>query len=521
LGQDDIGKTWEFPQIGDVSVEVTLEFGQPAEATADALIVPVGSSGDAPAWSPLAQDLDAALSGELKSLAADARFSGKAATTLVVPTLGRIPSRRIIFAGLGPVETLDEATVTRMAGAAVRAARDAGARRVAMTLPDLGTGIDYVTGLEAAAVGVSLALYRFDHYRGEAAPQSANGREVESVQFLVNETLKEDAERALRRAAAVARGVSLARDLGNEPASTLTPQEFANRAEVVAGESGLEIEVLGPPELTAIGAAATLAVGGGSVNSPRLIRLRYRPTGTPAGTQVVGLVGKAITFDTGGYSIKPYEGMLEMKGDMAGGAAVLGAMSALRDLDCATPVEGTICAAENMISGTAFRPGDVIKGMNGVTMEILSTDAEGRLVLADGLVDTARRGATELIDLATLTGAAVVALGDGTTALFATDDELADKLLAAADSSGERMWRMPLIDELEGKIEGDVADIKNTGGRAGCAITAALFLKHFSEGLPWAHLDIAGSSRQEKSNAVGPKGATGVGVRTLLRYLTA
>ncbi len=188
-----------------------------------------------------------------------------------------------------------------------------------------------------------------------------------------------------------------------------------------------------------------------------------------------------------------------MKGDMAGGAAVLGAMSALRDLECPTPVEATICAAENMISGTAFRPGDVIRGMNGVTMEILSTDAEGRLVLADGLVDTARRGATELIDLATLTGAAVVALGDGTTALFATDDTLADGLLTSAERTGERMWRMPLIDELERKIEGDVADIKNTGGRAGGAITAALFLKHFSEGLPWAHLDIAGSVAPGKS----------------------
>ena len=260
-------------------MEVTLEFGQPAEAIADALIVPVGSGGDAPAWSPLAKELDAALSGELSSLAADARFSGKAATTLVVPTLGRIPSRRIIFAGLGPVENLSEATVTRMAGAAVRAARDAGARRVAIALPDAGIGIDYLSALEAAAVGVSLALYRFDHYRGESAPESANGRDIDSVQFLANERSKADAERALRRASAVAWGVNLARDLGNEPASTLTPQEFANRAEAVAQKSGLEIEVLGPPELAEIGAAATLAVGGGSVNTPRLIRLRYQPTG--------------------------------------------------------------------------------------------------------------------------------------------------------------------------------------------------------------------------------------------------
>jgi leucyl aminopeptidase len=210
-----------------------------------------------------------------------------------------------------------------------------------------------------------------------------------------------------------------------------------------------------------------------------------------------------------------------MKGDMAGGAAVLAAMSVLGKLGCAKPVIGTICVAENMISGDAYRPGDVITGMNGVTMEVLSTDAEGRLVLADGLVDTARHGATELIDLATLTGAAVVALGDGTTALFASDDGLAERLLGAADAAGERMWRMPLIDELERKIEGDVADIKNTGGRAGGAITGALFLQHFREGLPWAHLDIAPSSRQDRANALGPKGATGVGVRTLLKYLTS
>jgi leucyl aminopeptidase len=502
-------------------VQLTFEIGDPAKVAANALVVPVGSGGDAPVWTSLARELDGALSGELASLAVDARFIGKTATTLVVPTLGRMESRRIILAGLGQTEISSEATVTRMAGAAVRAGREAGARHITFALPDAGVGMEPRRALEAAAIGVSLGLYRFDEYRGEAAPDSANGRDVESVRFVGTQLSGADAERALRRAAAVARGVNLARDLGNEPASTLTPEEFASRAQAVAQESALEIEVLGPPELAAIGAAATLAVGGGSINTPRLIRLRYRPADNPAGSRVVGLVGKAITFDTGGYSIKPYEGMLEMKGDMSGGAAVLGAMSALRDLACPTPVEATICAAENMISGTAFRPGDVIRGMNGVTMEILSTDAEGRLVLADGLVDTARRGATELIDLATLTGAAVVALGDGTTALFATDDTLAERLLNSAERTGEQMWRMPLIDELERKIEGDVADIKNTGGRAGGAITAALFLKHFSEGLPWAHLDIAGSARQEKASAIGPKGATGVGVQTLLRYLVA
>ncbi|HEU5432111.1 MAG TPA: M17 family metallopeptidase, partial [Thermomicrobiales bacterium] len=272
--------------------------------------------------------------------------------------------------------------------------------------------------------------------------------------------------------------------------------------------------------LAKLGANAILAVGMGSAHKPRLIRLRYTPNNAiQPGDRVVGLVGKCITFDTGGYSIKTYEGMLEMKGDMAGGAAVLGAMSALPALGCAVPVEATICAAENMISGESFRPGDILTPLNGVTIEVLSTDAEGRLVMADGLVDTARRGATELIDLATLTGAAVVALGEGTTALFSSNDDLANALLAAAKEAGERMWRLPLTEELNEKIKGDVGDVKNSGGRAGGAITAALFLQHFTEGLPWAHLDIAGSARLPKNGPEGPKGASGVGVRTLLDYL--
>jgi leucyl aminopeptidase len=499
---------------------IGFESGDPSRYEADALIIPLAAGDGAPHWTGAAERLDATLAGELAKLAADARFTGRVATTLVVPTLGQAPARRIIFVGVGPKDKITEEGLTRAFGAAARAARDAGASRVAIAVGDPALGLDPLTLIEAATIGANLGLYRFDDYRGTASPDAARTRNVESIAFVGENIPGKEAERALHRAEVIARAVSLARDLSNEPGATLTPESLARRAQEIAESSGLTIEILGPEELTAIGAEATLAVGGGSVHGPRMIRLRYDPDGGASDSHVPGLVGKAITFDTGGYSIKPYEGMLEMKGDMAGGAAVLGAMSALRDLECPTPVVATICAAENMISGTAFRPGDVLRGMNGVTMEILSTDAEGRLVLADGLVDTARRGATELIDLATLTGAAVVALGNGTTALFASDDALAERLLAAARESGERMWRMPLIEELESKIEGDVGDIKNTGGRAGGAITAALFLQHFIEGLPWAHLDIAGSNRRDKPGPLGPKGATGVGVRTLLRYLT-
>jgi leucyl aminopeptidase len=421
--------------------------------------------------------------------------------------------------GIGKIDDIKRPSLAKAIGAALREARTRGANSVVVALPDALPGIAEVDALTTAALAGQMALYRFDGYRGTATNEERS-KEIESLTFVAPSLDDATGAAALERATAIAEGVSLARDLGNEPGKSLTPEAFAAKAVEIGAGAGLQVEVLGPEELAELGAEAMLAVGGGSVYPPRMIRLTYSPEAADD-NRVVGLVGKAITFDTGGYSIKPYEGMLDMKSDMSGGAAVLGAMSALRAIGCPIKVIGTICAAENMISGEAFRPGDVIRGMNGVTFEITSTDAEGRLVLADGLVDTARRGATEMIDLATLTGAAVVALGNGTSALFATDDDMADRLLEASAAADERMWRMPLIDDLESKIKGEIADLKNTGGRPGGAITAALFLRHFSEGLPWAHLDIAGAARQERASSLGPKGATGVGVLTLLRYLEA
>jgi leucyl aminopeptidase len=502
------------------SVPLQIRGTRDFESSSDALVVPVGADGNELVFPDLADAIDKTVAENISSWAASARFKGKTESTLVIPLLGNSTFRVAILTGIESKQGFDNDALSRAIGAAARAGRDRGATELTVILPPSGWEIESTAAIEAGALGAELGLYQFEKYRGKASADTP-ATEISSATFIAPDVDDREADRAVQRGQAIADAVKLARDLGNEPAVTLTPEEFASRAQAIAKDANLSVEVLGPAELKEIGANAILAVGSGSANGPRLIRLRYQPKGPRRGGKVVGLVGKAITFDTGGYSIKPYEGMLEMKGDMSGGAAVLGAMSALSALDCPIPVEATICVAENMISGTAFRPGDVIEGMNGVTMEILSTDAEGRLVLADGLVDTARRGATELIDLATLTGAAVVALGDGATALFASDDDLANRLLEAADASGERMWRMPLFEELEKKIKGDVADIKNTGGRAGGAITAALFLQHFREGLPWAHLDIAGSARQDKPGALGPKGSTGVGVRTLLRYLTS
>jgi leucyl aminopeptidase len=497
---------------------VTFSVQDPISIDCDLLIVPLGSD-DGLAWSESGAAVDSALDGNLSITVELEQFTGKAEATLILPTFGRLPAARVMLMGIGSVDSVTRAKLAKSVGAAVREARTRGARSLAVALPEALPGMSSVEALEAAALASHMALYRFETYRGTATKEEQKP-DIESLVFVAPGVDENNGAAALIRAAAIANGVNLARNLGNEPGKSLTPEAFADRAVEVAAANGLEVEVLGPEELAELGAEAMLAVGGGSVHPPRLIRLTYSPEG-PDTDRVVGLVGKAITFDTGGYSIKPYEGMLDMKSDMSGGAAVLGAMSALRAVGCPVKVIGTICAAENMISGEAFRPGDVIRGMNGVTFEITSTDAEGRLVLADGLVDTARRGATELIDLATLTGAAVVALGNGASALFATDEDMANRLLAAAAVVDERMWRLPLFDELESKIKGEIADLKNTGGRPGGAITAALFLRHFREGLPWAHLDIAGAARQERASSLGPKGATGVGVLTLLQYLEA
>lgn len=501
-------------------MDLTFQAADPFALAADALIVPVTGDGElAASDGPLAR-LDASFDGELARLAADARFTGQTARVLALPTLGRLPARRLVLVGLGGAAEATPASISRAWGAAALAARDAGAKEVVSALPPALPNLTPDAAVQAAAIGPRLALYEFTKYQGAARPADQSPRLIDSLTFASEEADQDIATAALARANITGNAVALARTLVDEPANVVNPAFVADQAIAIAADAGLEIEILGPAELAALGANAILAVGLGSANEPRLIRLRYQPD-HPVSDRKVGLVGKCITFDTGGYSIKTHDGMLTMKGDMSGGAAVLATMSTLRALQVPVAVEATICAAENMISGTAFRPSDVITALNGVTIEVISTDAEGRLVLADGLVDTARRGATELIDVATLTGAAMVALGNGTTALFATDDDLAANLLAASDRAGERLWRLPLVAELNEQIKGDVADLKNSGGRTGGAITAALFLKRFAEGLPWAHLDIAPSFFLGKRGPAGPKGASGVAVRTLIDYLLA
>jgi leucyl aminopeptidase len=513
------GRLDSGPQMEqDVTMPFPLSYdsGNPLKADADALILPIrtDASGNLIFAGPTAE-ANSSLKGELRQLAADARFTGKPGSCLVIPTVGRLKARRVVLTGVGSADSIDAESLRKAWGSAVTAARDAGATRIVSALPEGSTA----TTLEGAVQGALLGSYRFATYHGTVKNEKP-ATEIESLSFVDRQLEKDEVESALARGNALADAVNFARSLTHEPGGVLSPVRVGEIAKEVAKKAGLACEVFGPKELAKMGAEAILTVGKGSSNPPCMIHLTFKPKGSKKGIRSIGLVGKCITFDTGGYSIKPADAMLDMKGDMAGGAAVLATMTALKALGCPYEVHGVICAAENMISGEAFRPDDIIVGMNGVTMEILSTDAEGRLVLADGLVYTSRLGVGEMIDLATLTGAKVVALGEETTALYANRDDLADNLLASAKRSGELMWRMPLTEALERQIKGELADIKNTGGRAGGSITAALFLQHFSEGLPWAHLDIAGANRTKTGSSYTPKGTTGVGVRTLLDYLT-
>jgi leucyl aminopeptidase len=307
---------------------------------------------------------------------------------------------------------------------------------------------------------------------------------------------------------------NLARDMTNEPGNTLTPREFARRAETIVAGTGLTFEVLDEKQIDRLGMGMLLGVARGSAEPPRLMVIRHDPPGAPA-APVLGLVGKGITFDTGGISIKPADGMERMKDDMAGGAAVVCAMRAIALLKAPIRVIGVVPTTENMPGGKAIKPGDVLKSAEGKTVEVINTDAEGRLILGDGLWYARKLGATHLVDVATLTGAIVTALGKITSGLFGTPDKWLDVVRRVANRAGDRVWPMPLFDEYRDQIRSEIADLLNTGGRPAGSITAALFLKEFSGGLPWVHMDIAGTAWVEESKPYLPKGPSGVAVRTL------
>lgn len=455
--------------------------------------------------------LDTALNGALKEQIARTRFTGKEGETLLFPTHNRVPSVTILLLGLGKMEIRDADTWRRGAARAHREAKAQGAKHLTWFF-DRGQGDEKV--FPAVVEGTLLSGYVFDKYKSEN-----NGKPTVETLTLAGTDLRLTAtlSKALEMAKKVIPGVFLARDLVNEPASVSTPTYLAKHATQLLHGNGLKGEVWGPTKMKAAKMAGVLAVARGSIEEPRFIKLVYKPTGKPK--KKIALVGKGLTFDSGGLSLKPPKSMETMKHDMSGGATVLGVMSVISQLKPPVQVTGYVPATENMPSGTAQKPGDIIRYRNGKTVEVLNTDAEGRLILADALIQAVQDKPDVIIDLATLTGACVIALGTQVAGLFSNNQELAEALMQCGKEVGEPLWLMPLVKEYKEDIKSTVADIKNTGSGNAGAIAAALFLQEFVDGVPWAHLDIAGPAFAEKDSPYIPKGGTGFGVRTLVRYL--
>jgi leucyl aminopeptidase len=464
---------------------------------------------------------DAAVQAAAASVLGTGEYKGGANETVLIHTPAGLKAKRLLIVGLGKLSKATVHGVRDAAGTAVRFAKPRGIREVVLALPlNNSEGLPAAGVARAAVEGALVGDFDADTYRTERKDQSIQNLTIAAAA---------DADRAATEAA-IAEGVivgesqNLARSLVNEPGNKLTPTILGQRAALMAQEVGLSCEVHSSERLHELKMGAFWSVAQGSAEPPALIVLRYEPEGVAEGP-VLGLVGKGITFDTGGISIKPSDNMEKMKSDMAGGAAMIGAMRAIALLKPRVRVIAIICAAENMPSGTAQKPGDVQTAMPiapdkpGKTIEIINTDAEGRLVLADGLTYARQLGATHLIDAATLTGAISVALGRITAGAFANDDATYAKFEAALAVSGEKFWRLPLGDEYAELIKSDIGDIKNTGGRYGGAIIAAEFLHTFAEDTPWIHLDIAGVAWVEESRPYIAKGPSGVAVRSILEWV--
>ncbi|HSB72807.1 MAG TPA: leucyl aminopeptidase [Candidatus Methylomirabilis sp.] len=493
-------------------MEIRVVSGDVEKFRGDALVVNLFEGGKVPAGTTKA--IDVALGGAVRRLIRANEATGRWCEQTLIHTLGRLPAERVLVVGLGKPEefTLDRA---RMVSAdAARCLRKIGARRIGSVLHGAGAaGFNAARAAQALVEGSLLGLYRFARYRPRA--EGENAREIESLTLVERDRAKLRAiAEAIRRGRIVAEATNAARDLVNEPGNTLTPTELARRAREMIRGTGVRCRVLGPQELRRLRCGALLGVARGSQEPPRLIVLDY--AGARRRQPHLGLVGKGITFDSGGISIKPAEHMESMKGDMAGAAAVIAATTAIARLKLPIRLTTVVPATENLPSGSAMKPGDILRAMSGKTIEVINTDAEGRLVLADALHYARGRQVTHLVDAATLTGACVVGLGTLNSGAFTNNQALLDKVLAAGRGAGERIWPMPMDPEYGELIKSEVAEIKNTGGRKGGAITGAKFLEHFVGDTPWVHLDIAGTFETDKEKGYQPKGATGVMVRTFV-----
>jgi leucyl aminopeptidase len=482
-------------------MELKLDASPVQSFEADALIA-VAAERDTEA--PLAglDQINGATGGWVDEVHASGEFKGKAYETVNLHRPTGLKARRLILAGTG--KRFDASNVRRAVAAGTRAAKRAGAQSIGVVVP-AGEGM-----LEAAAQGVLFGDWESDRYRTKSDMKS-----IASC-VLLGAGAGPESDARMTAARIVAESQNFARDLQNEPPNLLGPQQLASRAREMAAEVGLECEVLDEDRMRQLGMGSLLAVAQGSVQAPALIILRYRPENDSGSGDHLGLVGKGVTFDTGGISIKPADNMDKMKYDMSGGAAMIGVMRALAHLKPRIPVTGLIPAVENMPGGRAQRPGDIVTSLSGKTIEVLNTDAEGRMIVNDAMTYAQRLGCTHLVDAATLTGAIVVALGHFYTGVFSNNDGFRDKLLTSAARQGEKMWAMPIDDEFRDLLKTPFADIANVGGRWGGSITAALFLQEFAGETPWIHLDIAGTASHDDGKPFAAKGAAGVCVRTLV-----
>jgi leucyl aminopeptidase len=489
---------------------LALSDAAPELVEAELLVLPVAAGDRGPVAPPVTRAVLERLGAGLEGLAAGpARLGGAVDDAVLLPGYGRVAAGAVLLVGVGGDADRTPETRRRAASVAVAGAGDATTMATALHLASVD-GAAGAPALAAVAEGTALAAYRFQRHKTRPTPA------LGSATLLVDDASLPAATAALRRAEAAAAATVLVRDLVNEPASAVDPATLAAEAVRLARRTGLRHRVLQAPALRRGRFGAVLAVGGGSAVAPRLVELRYRPDG--ARGHVV-LVGKGVTFDTGGLDLKRGANMDGMKDDMAGAATVLGVMGALAELEVRTAVTGVLPLVENMPGGAAMRAGDVVRARNGVTVEVTNTDAEGRLILADGLALAAEARPDAIVDLATLTGSAVVGLGPGCTAVLGNDQALTARVLAAAEEAGEAACRLPLLEDYRRFLDSDVADLVNSTDQPGDVIQAALFLREFVAGVPWVHLDIAGPATAKEARYYQPKGATGCMVRTLLAFL--
>jgi leucyl aminopeptidase len=488
-------------------------FGEHALPKSGAVVVGVLDDGK---LTPSAADLDKRTQGALRRAIAASRFTGKKDQLLAVLAPANLPLSRIVLAGLGKANAIDAAQLQALGGNLIAHLDGAGEKEAAVLLDELDNKLATAEAAANIAFGAHLRSYRFDRYRTKEKPD----KKPTMTKLSLLAANAAAAKRSFQKLEKVADGVFFTRDLVSEPANVIYPETLAAQAKKIQA-LGVTVEVLDEKRMKKLGMGALLGVGQGSVRPPRLVVMQWKGDPHAKNAAPVAFIGKGVTFDTGGISIKPADGMWDMKWDMAGAGVVIGLMKALAGRKAKVNAIGLVGLVENMPSGSAQRPGDIVTSMSGQTIEVLNTDAEGRLVLADVLWYCQDRFKPRLmVDLATLTGAIIVALGHENAGLFSNNDELADRLIAAGKAVGEHLWRMPLGEGYDREIDSDAADVKNiSGGRAGGSITAAQFLQRFVEKTPWAHLDIAGTTWSKKDTATVPKGATAFGVRLLDRFV--